>query len=381
MNHIGNFGMMKFDELYKKDENDNIRVWWMDVEDDKYRTNSGVLNGKIVVSKWKTAEPKNIGKVNATTGSEQAIAEAEAKYVFQKFQGKYFETIEEAQASKPQFFAPMLAKKYEDTKFDFPIFTQPKLDGIRCIATKDGLQSRNGKKLVATPHISEALEEFFTEYPDAVLDGELYNHDMKHDFERIISLARKTKPTDLDLEESEVIQYHIYDIFSDQNFNERFFTAKETIESILSSDSMGCIKIVDTFLVETQEHLDMYYGKFLEDGYEGQMLRSSVGEYEQKRSKTLIKRKEFSDAEFEIVSIEEGIGNWAGFAKVCVIKLEDGSTQKASLRGNFKNNKKILEEADEYVGGDATVRFQNRTADGKLRFAVVTSFYKGRRDL
>jgi len=372
---------MEFKTLYKKDQNNNIRVWWMEIEDDKYRAHSGVLDGKIVVSKWKTAIPKNTGKVNSTTGHEQAISEVEAKYVFQEYQGKYFESLEMAKIAKAQFFAPMLAKKYEDVKTSFPVFVQPKLDGIRCIATKEGLYSRNGKELVATPHVSEALISFFDDNPDTVLDGELYNHDMKHDFEKIISLARKTKPTDLDLEESETIQYHIYDIVSDQSFNDRFFTAKEDIDAILASDTLGCIKIVDTYLVEDQELLDMYYGKFLEDGYEGQMLRDTSTGYEQKRSKSLLKRKEFEDAEFKIISIEEGIGNWAGFAKVCVIELEDGTTQKASLRGNFQANKKLLEEKDQYVGGEATVRYQNRTADGKLRFAVVTSFYKDKRDL
>jgi ATP-dependent DNA ligase len=373
---------MEFPELYKKDENENIRVWWMEVEEDRYRAHSGVLGGKIVTSKWKTAIPKNEGKTNSTTGAEQALSEIEAKYTFQKFQGKYFETVEEAQKTKAQYFNPMLAKKYEDVNFTFPIFAQPKLDGVRCIATKEGLFSRNGKRLVATPHISEALEEFFDNNPEAVLDGELYNHELKHDFERIISLARKTKPTDLDLEESEMIQYHIYDIVSDKTFNDRFYTAKDDIEAILTSAyDFGCIKIVDTFLVDSQEMLDMYYGKFLEDGYEGQMLRDTSTGYEQKRSKSLLKRKEFEDAEFEIVSIEEGIGNWAGYAKVCVIRLEDGTTQKASLRGNFKDNKKLLDEREEYAGGEATVRYQNRTSDGKLRFGVVTAFYKNKRDL
>ena len=43
-------------------------------------------------------------------------------------------------------------------------------------------------------HILDELQPFFNKYPDVVLDGELYNHDLKDNFEKIISLVRKQKP-------------------------------------------------------------------------------------------------------------------------------------------------------------------------------------------
>ena len=95
----------------------------------------------------------------------------------------------------------MLAQKYEDRKdgLVYPLYSQPKLDGIRCIVSWDdnnGLvaKTRNGKVIDAVPHILNSLELFFINDPDAVLDGELYNHDLKDNFNKITSLVRKQKP-------------------------------------------------------------------------------------------------------------------------------------------------------------------------------------------
>ena len=54
--------------------------------------------------------------------------------------------------------------------------------------------SRNDKEWKNINHILEELKPFFQKYPNVVLDGELYNHDFKDDFESIISMVRKTKP-------------------------------------------------------------------------------------------------------------------------------------------------------------------------------------------
>ena len=93
---------------------------------------------------------------------------------------------------------PMLAHKFDEARIDFKDFTymQPKLDGVRCLFTKDGAFSRTGKQFMNVRHIEESLKDYFEQNPAMVLDGELYNHDLKDDFEKIISLVRKQKPTD-----------------------------------------------------------------------------------------------------------------------------------------------------------------------------------------
>ena len=112
---------------------------------------------------------------------------------------------------------PMLAHKFDPDKAVFPALLQPKLDGVRCVFTKDGAFSRTGKEFKNVDHIKETLKPLFKQCPYMKLDGELYNHKLKDDFEKIISLVRKTKPTFEHRQEAkELVQYHVYDIVKDK---------------------------------------------------------------------------------------------------------------------------------------------------------------------
>lgn len=370
---------MQGHKLFKIDTKGQTRVWWMEYDAEKYRTHSGINGGKIVVSGWQYPEAKNVGRANETTVEEQVLAEVTAEYTKKEYQGKYHQTTTWAK-NGAKFYECMLADKYNPKKHtNFPYYSQPKLDGVRCLVSKDGMQSRNGKPIVSAPHIFEALQPFFAEHPDVVLDGELYNHDLKDNFEKIISLVRKTKPTTDDLKESEeLVQYHVYDAIMGGPYRLR----NEFLYNLDDNKffKKGIQRVFST-LVMDQDQVQTMLAEHLEKGYEGQMLRVPDSPYEGKRSKFLIKHKEFEDDEFEIVSIEEGKGNWAGAAKRIEIRLKDGTTQFSGVRGSLDMLKDVLYNADDYIGTDVTVRYQNKTEDNKLRFPVVIAFWKGKRDL
>jgi len=376
---------MNADKLYKIDTTGKTRVWWMEYDREKYRTHSGIDGGKIVTSGWIYAEAKNVGRANATTVEEQVLLEIGFEYNKKLFQGKYHSSVKSANKGAT-FHECMLADKYNPKKHNkFPYFTQPKLDGVRCLVSKDGMQSRNGKPIVSAPHIRQALEPFFQAHPDAVLDGELYNHELKSDFEKLISLVRKTKPTADDLAESaEKIQYHVYDLV-DGLPNMHLQTFMDRLGFINQFDYRSryypTVQVVKTTNIQDEHDIETMLCHYLEQGYEGQMLRVPESPYEGKRSKFLIKHKEFEDEEFEIVSIEEGKGNWAGAAKRIEIRLKDGTTQFSGVRGSLDTLKDVLYNANDYIGTDVTVRYQNKTEDNKLRFPVVVTFWKGKRDI
>jgi ATP-dependent DNA ligase len=369
--------------LYKIDSNGNTRVWWMEYDDEKYRTHAGIDGGKIVVSGWQYATAKNVGRANETTVKEQVLFEVCAEYQKKEFQGKYHLNVKDA-SKGATFHECMLADKYNPKKHNkFPYFSQPKLDGVRCLVSKDGMQSRNGKPIVSAPHIREILEPFFQCHPDAVLDGELYNHELKSDFEKLISLVRKSKPTADDLEESaEKIQYHVYDLV-DGLPNMHLQTFMDRLGFINQFDYRSryypTVQVVKTTNIQDEHDIEMMLGEYLESGYEGQMLRVMDSPYEGKRSKNLIKHKEFEDDEFDIVSMEEGKGNWADAVKRIEIRLKDGTTQFAGVRGSFDTLHDLLYNDEGYK--QVTVRYQNKTDDGKLRFPVVVAFWKDGRDL
>lgn len=370
---------MEREKLYKIDSKGKTRVWWIEYDDEKFRTHSGLLDGKIVTSGWVYPEEKNVGRANATTISEQVISEVQSKYEARQYQGKYHPTIDEAN-SGAKFVECMLAEKYKAGKTkDFPYYSQPKLDGVRCLVQEEGMQTRNGKAFLSSPHIRFELEGFFEEFPDYILDGELYNHDLKDDFEKIISLARKTKPKPEDIVESaKMVEYHVYDVITPEPM-----TYEERLEFINThvKDKFKMINAVPAYIVEDVDEVEEKLGEYLEDGYEGQMLRKGNAPYEHRRSKSLIKHKMFEDGEFKIVDIVEGKGTWAGYAKSIMIELPDGEIQKSGMRGTFKRGKEILENKEDYIGTEVTVRYQNKTSDGKLRFPVVVTFWKGKRDV
>jgi len=357
--------------LYKRDTTGRVRIWRMERQGDRHRVISGLQDGAHTESGWTICEATNVGRSNERDPVAQAEFEVQANYEHQ-LSREYHETI--CTIDKPKFFKPMLAHKYE--KFEAG-FAQPKLDGVRCIARASGLFSREGKPILAVPHVAEALAPLFEADPDLVLDGELYNHDLKEDFNKIISLVRKQKPSEKDLQKSaEMVQYHVYDVASSPlAFGKRTDQVTGLVHTATSTGDKA-IQRVPTVLVKSVEEFDKFHGAMIELGYEGSMLRKDAP-YEQKRSKTLLKRKDFKDAEFECVRIEEGLGNWAGLAKRVVCRLPDGREFGAGIRGTQARAKELLNETHKQV----TVRFFDYTPDGIPRFPVVTAFWADGRDM
>lgn len=365
--------------IVKRDSTGSIREWWYDVgnEDGRYvwRANAGLQGGKTVTSTWKIVEPKNVGRANATTEEEQAYLEASNAEAAKLREG-YFTELKAVDTFHATM--PMLAIKFENAKLKYntnQYYSQPKLDGIRCIARKDGLWTRTGKEIVAVPHVFEELKVFFQKFPDVVLDGELYNHELKDDFNKISSIVRKTKPTKEDLVESQKLaQYHVYDVlhpdyvlftdryqwFYDQGFNDK------------------SIRTVPTRVFHSESSRDQLYGEYLEAGYEGQMIRLDAPYEQDKRSKSLIKRKEFLSDEFPVLRVEEGLGNWSGTIKRFVLALPDGTEFGATPRGDLKTLGDLFTSG---IKPDwATCRYFTPTPDGIPRFPVVTDWGQGERN-
>lgn len=368
---------MHMNTLYKRTSTGAIQEWHMEVVGDRYRAHSGQLDGKIVSAEWTLAQPTNAGRANARSASEQAQLEADGHYTKKLAQGGYKTDVRDIDVA--EFFKPMLAKTYGEVVFNFPVMTQPKLDGVRCIATREGLFSRQGKPITAVPHIWAALQGAFDYNPNLILDGELYADKLSNDFNKIISLVRKAKPSPEELAESaETIQYHVYDLPSSTGtFRQRSGELRALVANHLSDE----IQFVQTDWADSQEELDFFNGDYVSRGYEGQMVRIAESKYEQKRSKSLLKRKEFKDQEFKIISINEGVGNRSGMAGYITYELGDGRTFGSGLRGSHDFARQLLIDRDKFVGGEGTVRFFALTPEGVPRFPVTTAVYEGSRNL
>jgi len=270
-------------EIYKTDTTGKTRTWRLEIQDNKFRTIAGILGGALVTSGWKVCKGKQ-----GRSDNEQATFEAAAKYE-NKLTREYHRDVK-AIVQGAHFFKPMLAKEYKT--FPGYCFAQPKLDGIRCIANRDGLHSRQGKPIMGVPHIFDALQEFFDDHPDAVLDGELYNHELRDDFGEISSIVWKKEPSRAQVEKARsIIQYHVYDMPS---YAHDFGIRMAVLSNQLEADDSICI--VPTAEITTEAGLDTFYEDLLAAGYEGQMVRLDKP-YDQKRSGSLLKRKEFHGSE------------------------------------------------------------------------------------
>jgi len=357
---------MKLKTIYKKTKTGATQEWTIEVVDNKYRTHSGQVGGAITTNEWTVVYGKNTGKANGTTDSEQALKEAEAKRT-KKLESGYFEDVNNI--NEKQYFEPMLAAKWEDykDKIQYPIFSQPKLDGIRCIVTKDGMFSRNGKPIISAPHIRTALDKLFKHEPDLILDGELYADKFANDFNKIVSLVKKTKPTEADLKESSKnIEYHVYDVPSvDETFNGRWRELDE-----LALDFPNCVKKVETHIITEEFYITDWYENYIERGYEGQMLRMN-SKYENKRSKSLLKHKSFVDEEYTILDIVEGEGNRTGTAGYMVFETVEGKRFKSNVKGTWEETAEMLKSKKELIGKQATIKYFNLTPDGIPRFPFV----------
>lgn len=364
--------------LYKLDSKGKVRVWYAETGTDGtrwgLRSVAGLEDGKKVTSEWTFVEQKNVGRSNETSLEEQATSEMESEVQKKKDRG-YFSDLNNIDTFDK--FKPMLAEKFEDVDVNYAagnVYSQPKLDGIRCIARKDGLWTRSGKEIVAVPHIWASLKPFFDRHPNFILDGELYNHELKDDFNTITSMVRKTKPKPEDLVKSkELVQYHIYDVIitdqPDLPFSKR--------ELLRYEAPLSYIRIVPTVHVPTRTGVDSLYEGYLEHGYEGQMIRIDQP-YENKRTKNLLKRKEFLTDEFEVVEVLEGQGNWQGCVKHFVLRLNSEKNFQAGVRGD-RDTLKVMwdkQEKPDWV----TLRYFTPTPDGVPRFPVVIDWGKGKRE-
>lgn len=372
--------MEKLPKLYKKTSTGAIQEWevHVDIIDNVATiiTNYGQIGGKIQESRELVLEGKNIGRSNATTDVEQAFAQAKSDWEKQLKKG-YVRYLEDAIAGKTDEIiqggiAPMLAHKFSEQghKIKYPALVQPKYDGTRCIAVyKDGkytLWSRTRKPITSMPHIIKALEESGCCHS---LDGELYNHDYRNNFEQLLSYIRVEEPK----EGCEVVQYYIYDVPEGmgQNKNRNEYLQIDVKEKVKNYSQ---IHVVETLVVNNEDDLMAAFDHFLEEGYEGCMVRNMNGLYVNKRSADLQKIKEFSDSEFKIIGVKVGTkGSMAGKA-VFTCELPNKETFDCKMKGDMNELTKYANDPSLVLGKQLTVKYQGFTKYGVPRFPVGLRF-------
>ena len=333
-------------KLYKRDSKDKMRVLTIEAVGGEVHQTSGLLEGKKT-TRVSQCKAKNIGKANETTVVTQAIAEAESKLT-KKLREGYFKTVEEALNNK--IMLPMLAKVADLSTLIYPVFLQPKLDGMRMLANGTSKVSRKNKEIETMGHID--LKKLGT----IMLDGELYAHGLS--FQENMKLIKKVTPNTKD------IKYHVYDMPSATgNFTERFAQLLDT------ASKLEHVEIVPTTLIDDEEELLKYHAMYISQGFEGTIIRLNNAEYEfNKRSDQLLKLKDFIDEAYEIFDVlpsdkDDSIG-----VVHCI--TEDGRVFGTGAKFSVEERKAFLINKKDLIGKTAEVRFFEYTDDGLPRFPV-----------
>jgi DNA ligase-1 len=364
----------KYPLLYHQAKGGDLRQWQVWTDGKYIVTEYGQVGGKLQQSQ-KAAEGKNLGRANATSPAEQAELEAKSLWNY-KVERKYSETPEGAKETLP---LPMLAHSFKGSKkkkFIYPAHSKPKLDGVRCLATRDvegavALTSRQGKPW-HLPIISAQLDTWLPD--DMTLDGEVYIHGMS--CQKITSLARSANPNGKSYKPmSQELVYHVYDVPVHEgneilSWEER---ANQLYRHTFSeTDNVARVPVDD---VTSEDHLWDLHGKYIGEGYEGAILRGLQGQYLWGyRSADLLKVKQFQDAEFQVLSARDGKGKMKGAVVfLCRNDLTDGVFE-CTMKVTMAERRRMYEEQDQYIGQQLTVRFFDRTDDQIPRFPVGIVF-------
>lgn len=362
-----------FPTLYSLNTNGSVQAWTISVNGTVITKCYGRVGGAMQNTTDVIRSGKNKGRANETSAEEQALLEATSAWEKKQKSG-YVSDLKAAQAGAVSAahiaggIEPMLAHKWSEHshKIAFPAFMQPKLDGIRCIAMitngKCTLWTRTRKQIKSVPHIVEALElAFAASSTPIVLDGELYNHALREQFEQIVSLVRKDKPDP----RCDTVQYHIYDAVMPGNYAARH----KWLSALRGHACFGkALQLVTTAQVDTPEEAIQFFTDMRHLGYEGAMIRNNAP-YEHKRSYNIQKIKEFDDSEFKIVGVEAGRGRMSDCA-VFVCQTKKGEEFRCKMEGALETLKVYLSKPKSVIGKLLTVRYQGLTNGGIPRFPV-----------
>jgi DNA ligase-1 len=375
--------MADFQTLYGEASTGKVKQWSIRVFE---RDGSGIIEtshgyegGKIQVNEKEISEGKNIGKKNETTPLQQAINEAKAAWTKKKESGYSprgsdddvgDELDDESVSSGGRFDVDvpsvMLAhdfnKRGKDIKF--PCFTQPKYDGVRCVAVPGkGLYSRLKKRF---PHMEHIIEEINRLPPTIILDGELYSHDLT--FQEIVGLVKRVTLKKGDDEKQKKIKLHVYDMISEQPYSLRY----TNLQLLFRRNKFQYLELVKSDNCNDMDDMNEAFAKYIQDGYEGLMFRNKDGLYKGSRSCDLQKFKQFEDKEYKIVDYTCGQGLEDGCV-IWICETEKGQRFSCRPRGTREERENYFINGNKYIGQKLTVVFQELTDEGLPRFPVGKS--------
>lgn len=394
--------------LYQKNSNGKVKEWSVEVVDNGNNTSdivvtTGLIDGKKQEVRTTIYSGMNIGKANETNHYTQAVSQAESdiKSKIKKGYSTDINNLKESDERAGDIKAVMKggqyhplgkekqssAKTLDELKIrDKEVALQVKMDGLRCQihVTRTGAKfyTSSTDPMYVFPHIAQSVIKSFNKIfdyvnskygvEDYILDGEIYSH--KLPFEKISGLVRKKHRTLQDLMDEQLLQFHIFDVVLDVGYSTRYKLLDYFV------DPGNVEKVECNFVTANEEVIDEEFKKFLNQGYEGLMIRLLDIPYEHKRGKQLLKYKPFLEEEFMIVGYKKSItGDTLGSIE---FMMNDGSERTFYATGDGFSDADCLDlwnNRHKNIGKYMTVKFLEYTEQGKgvPRHGKFKAFRKG----
>jgi hypothetical protein len=344
-------------------------------------------------------------QTNQRNQFQQALIIARNLYLKRKRNSSTKIRVKDTSKGTVMYF-PMLAARYKEgiKHIKYPIYIQPKLDGLRCITfllKKDGgpqsviMYSRTKHMFPVMPYLQNALYNYLNALFDEeknqsiYLDGELYKHGKS--LQEISGDSRSGKRHD----NGNANEYHLYDCFYPLELNTMYESRKEQLDVLFqairnnSDPRLQYIKQVDTVLCKDEQETQAQFDKYVNLGYEGIMLRNLDGVYlanyndnsgNKLRSKDLVKMKEKYSAEYEIVGFTEGKKGKDKGAIIWIAQTTDGhrfncTPKNISYQERYRLYDECLKSFDNvYLGRMMTVEYESLSTIGIPQRAKAVAF-------
>lgn len=350
---------------------------------------TGVLDGKLVATITEYTEGKQ-----GRDAFEQACFEANSAHLKKEKKEKYVEDINQARdGGEFDLMKPMLAKVPDQAKgIIYPAWIQPKLDGNRCMirVNEKGITkwSRDGNLFLNMEHLDPTLNKMLkiwrrSSKEDLILDGELYTKAFPFkDLNGVLKAPRVDKTTltgkklasaiEHETKQKQV-QFWWFDIVTKGNFEERRTICEDIACDANLENSIGVIEdveptpvvFVDSMRIWQESDINEWHRYWVGLGMEGSIIRNSCGLYEHKRSNNVIKHKDWVDAEFKIIRIDE-MDRLKGQGKY-VCQGPAGQEFDVTPKCSFEERREIFKHPERYVGKLLTVRYFDTFENGTPR--------------
>ena len=217
------------------------------------------------------------------------------------------------------------------------------------------------------------MVKLFETYPDLVLDGEAYNHIYRHQLCELNKILRTTvNITDDILKRSEaIVRFYVYDGYGFDNTDEETGNWHRRLGLKTLLKDIQYVVVVPFKSAKSLKEVYAAYEEYVEEGYEGAIIRNWDAPYQHKRTNDLLKLKPQEDDEATILEIHKGVGNAANFAAKATIRMADGREFNATFKGSEEQKMDILKHPENWINHEITFLYNDVTGYNIPNFARI----------